>query len=106
MTLAEIGANADCRMTADLIRLFRAAGCTPTLCHACGRRLLAGAVFKLVPHQKPGRPLTDEMCCEKCGEHQLVLRDKREAKRSQSSIPRRSDFGGYSRPSLTVEQKP
>lgn len=101
MTLDQIDANADYLMTSDLIRLFRAVGCDPTLCHACGERLLVGSTFKLVPHQKPGGAMTDEMCCEKCGEHQLVLRDKRAVKLDQPNVFRRNgvSFGGYSRPS-------
>lgn len=100
MKIDEINAGSDVTMTADLIKLFAVAGCDPTLCHACGRKIKEGHLFKLVPHSKHNEhPPADEMCCAKCGPHELMLRDRREMRQARggSSISRRS--GGYSRPS-------
>lgn len=104
MKLDDIKADESVTMTAGLIRLFAAAGCNPTLCHACGHKLIEGSVFKLVSHTKPGADAaTDEMCCDRCGEPELVQRDKL----AQAQPRQRSYFsdsgramGGYSRPSV------
>lgn len=80
MTLDDIQASADTVMTAELLRLFRYAGCDPTTCHACQKRIKDGDTFKLVPHLKPGAKSTDEMCCSKCGEPELIKRDACKAK--------------------------
>lgn len=100
-TLDDINPNQELVMTESLIRLFRAAGCHPTLCHACGTRILGGANFKLVPHTKPGGIENDEMCCGKCGPAQLDRRDKKEAKARRSGSHSSDSYngGGYSRPS-------
>ena len=105
MTLDDIQASADTVMTAELLRLFKYADCDPTVCHACSKRIKKGDVFKLVPHLKPGRQSEDEMCCAKCGEAELVKRDKRsENAPKRLIVARRWDsgyrnVGGYSRPS-------
>ena len=85
--------STDTVMTAELQRLFRYAKCDPA-CHACGKKILPGEVFKLHPH-RPVRDwiLIDEMLCANCGEPDLVLRDERETAR------RAAYRGGYSRPS-------
>lgn len=102
MNIDDIMSGADTIMTSELVRLFKVAGCSPTKCHACGRILKVGMVFKLVAHKEPDAVSTDEMCCSKCGEDQLVLRDKRLA-RASTPIYRRDigtpSWGGYSRPS-------
>ena len=108
MNLDDINANEPVTMTADLVRLFRAAGCSPTACHACGKKLLVGHVFKLVPHTKPGQAASDEMCCDKCDSRKLDARDQRNATERRSPVVR-GNWGGYSRPSKTAtpqEPKP
>ncbi len=108
MSLDKIKASVDTVMTEELVRLFRFAGCHPTLCHACGKRITAGRVFRLVPHKKaPDLPLTDEMCCASCGEAELDLRDGRELSASVRRHTLRSgqaSWGGYSRPSIEQPQ--
>lgn len=99
MTLDKIEASADVVMTAELKRLFAAAGCDPTVCHACGKAIKVGTTFKLVPHNG-----TDEMCCAKCGEPELVRRDARRKKAAAAVRTRLYPSGptlqgGYSRPS-------
>jgi len=92
MTLDSVAPNVDTVLTPELRRLFLAAGCDPA-CHACQRKINVGEILRLVPH---GNPLTDEMCCHRCGSRQLTLRDRRE----NSAGPRAG--GGYSRPSMAV----
>jgi len=109
MTLDSIAAGTDTVMTKELIRLFKYAGCSPTACHACAKKICAGHTFKLLPHKRPAGVLTDEMCCVRCGEPELVKRDKREEdERDRARAERgRADYitrgvgyrGGYSRPS-------
>ena len=103
-TLDDIKPNQELVMTESLIRLFRAAGCHPTLCHACSTRILGGAKFKLVPHTKPGGTENDEMCCDKCGPAELAKRDKTAARRSVGTRSiNTTSMGGYSRPSRRAE---
>ncbi len=93
MTLDDVPADVSTLMTAELLRLFKAAGCSPAKCHACARLLRAGQTFKLVAHNG-----TDEMCCDRCGLPELIKRDKRAARQPQPPI-RHSGWGGFSRPS-------
>lgn len=95
MDIDEIDANIDIVMTSGLMRLFEAAGCEPTECHACLKYIDEGDIFKLVPHEG-----NDEMCCAKCGEPELMKRDKRIARDSETR--RRAGHGGYSRPNKNV----
>lgn len=103
-SIDDIVAGADTVMTASLKRLFKAAGCDPTSCHACTSDINEGEVFKLVSHKG-----TDEMCCAKHGLKDLKARDKKKP------VPqvRHTDLflrsagtvgGGFSRPSK--EPKP
>lgn len=97
MTLDEIKADEPVTMTAGLVRLFAAAGCKPTVCHACERRIKAGMIFRLVAHKG-----TDEMCCDRCGAPELLKRDKRTEEFNRAMRPRRGlgeFWAGYSRPS-------
>lgn len=102
MTLDDIQPSTATKMTPDLVRLFKYAGCSPTRCHACGKRIKVGHLFKLLTHARPYGDPKDEMCCSRCGEDALVKRDKRESKRTiprgygSSDAPR---YGGYERPS-------
>ena len=102
--LDAVPANEDTVMTEFLQRLFRHARCDPG-CHACGKRIKLGDEFKLLSHRKaPTLNPTDEMCCAKCGEHELVLRDKRDLKARHQYLGQKmpNQFGrvsGYSRPS-------
>lgn len=98
-SLEEIKPSKDTVMTTELIRIFAAAGCAPTLCHACGTVIPVGAIFKLVPHRKPSLGLApgeynDEMCCGLCSSNELKDRDKREA-----AFKKKNSRGGYSRAS-------
>lgn len=87
-------------MTEELVRLFKYAGCSPTACHACRRRIKAGDVFKLQPHARHGTEQRDEMLCAECDDAALDRRDKREARRARiGRLTRSSWAGGYSRPS-------
>lgn len=106
--LNDIAPSTDTVLTDELKRLFLYAGCDPA-CHACGRRIKVGDTFKLTPHKKaagwePEGERRDEMCCAKCGEPELLKRDKRSdaerTKRYYSSGSARSGVrvgGGYSR---------
>lgn len=100
--LDAIEPGADTVMSAELVRLFKYAGCDPTKCHACGKLIRVGQVFKLLTHTKPSLTPRDEMCCAKCGEPELVKRDKRVAKNMGGYISMRGIGlrfgGGYSRP--------
>lgn len=101
--LNDILAGVDILMTPALTRLFKAAGCSPTQCHACGGKIKDGQPFKLVTHRKPGEAAdSDEMCCDNCGPLQLDLRDQRNARDSRGfrTGPRISNvWAGFSRPS-------
>ena len=55
MELDDIKPNEPVLMTAGLQRLFKAAGCSPTSCHACRSNIEPGMHFKLVPHGSPPR---------------------------------------------------
>ena len=79
MELDDIKPNKPVLMTAGLQRLFKAAGCSPTACHACGDKIMVGETFKLVTHNKAGTAETDEMCCHKCGVLELQARDSKKA---------------------------
>ena len=117
MELNDILAGADTVMTAELVRLFKVAGCSPTACHACKKTIDAGHIFKLVSFNG-----TDEMCCKKHGEADLAKRDEKKNRKAYLSrqagggtvtnpgdvreINRRSadlrgEWAGYSRPSKT-----
>lgn len=99
--LDAIDPGVDTVMSAELIRLFKFAGCYPTKCHACGKLIRSGEVFKLLTHTKPGQESRDEMLCAKCGEPDLVKRDKRAAERMPYRSMRGAGdrvLGGYSRP--------
>ncbi len=111
MSLDKIKASVDTVMTPELVRLFKAAGCSPTCCHACLKTIRSGQTFKLLPHRKLGdRTTTDEMLCAKCGEPELVKRDLESAR----AAAKRRLFGGssngvrlgggYSRPSIEQPQ--
>lgn len=105
--LDAIAAHTETTMTPELVRLFKAAGCSPTLCHACQRRIKSGMTFKLVAHSKRGiEPLTDEMCCDRCAGPELTKRDKRDANGYAPARPLSSSFGGYSRPSKQTPKEP
>ena len=98
MSIDDIEPDTEVTMTETLRRLFAVAGCDPTVCHACERRIKVGMKLKLMPHDG-----TDEMCCAKCGEKELTLRDKRAERRRAHHISYADDggfrTGGYSRPS-------
>lgn len=96
-SIDDIVAGADTVMTAALKRLFKAADCDPTSCHACTRDINEGEVFKLVEHKGE-----DEMCCHRCGKPELVARDSKYATYRDERV--RSGYGGFSRPSK--EPKP
>ena len=108
MKIDDILAGTDTVMTDDLIRLFKYAGCDPH-CHACNKPIEAGKTFKLLSHTsapgwQPGIGPIDEMCCEKCGQPELLKRDKRREKEAQDRHYSRKPSGsggGYSRPSKT-----
>ena len=102
MTLDKIKANEEQEMTANLLRLFKAAGCSPTVCHACQRRIKVGMQFKLIPHKKYDQgTMTDEMCCDRCAAPELVRRDKRASR--LYAPPDVARLGGYSRPSMQAD---
>lgn len=106
-TLDDIESSVDTVMTAELVRLFKYAGCNPTVCHACNKPIKVGEVFKLCPHPNPHTPeheLHDEMLCEKCDAKSLVKRDsreravlRREARRHTAAQGWTNRLGGYSR---------
>ena len=126
MKIDDILAGSDTAMTKELVRLFAAAGCSPTACHACGKEIKVGASFKLVTYTKkePGATATDEMCCNNCGIKELENRytrvpykpDSEYQGRFLKSKPKpdyiwdetrvndklRPNHGGYSRPSKTT----
>ena len=117
MTLDDIKPSEDVVMTDALRRVFAAAGCKPTVCHACSRKIEVGDSFKLVPHlRKPAKasiahliPHTkrelydwaiDEMCCANCGTPELEARD-----RAQELDWSKTRIGGYSRPSKAAAKE-
>ena len=103
----QIKPSEDTLMTDDLIRIFKSLGCSPTVCHACRKEIKTGEVFKLVPHtniDSKGHDIegfSDEMCCDKCDDHQLTLRDLRYRKKYKSERVLKIAAGGhgFSRPS-------
>lgn len=107
MSIDNIEPSVPTVMTAELVRLFDFAGCKPTACHACKRRIKVGDTFQLIPHLKPGDDnKTDEMVCGTCGEDDLVRRDKRLEAATRRIYANggfvtgpQPGFGGYSRPS-------
>jgi hypothetical protein len=104
VNLDDIKAGETVVMTEGLVRLFRAAGCSPTRCHACSVELPAGSVFKLVAHTKPNGTATDEMCCGSCGEPELKRRDSLALPgRLRPARSTAGNWGGYSRPSQATK---
>ena len=124
MEIDDILAGTDTIMTAEIVRLFAAAGCSPTICHACATTIDVGHTFKLASFKG-----TDEMCCAKHGKADLAKRDKKKkravakAKKNPGTClarqvgggtitnpddlrdinrqmaAQRGEWGGYSRPS-------
>ena len=120
----DILVGVDTVMTEGLTRLFKSAGCSPTICHACATTIDVGRTFKLVSFKG-----TDEMCCAKHGEADLAKRDEKKkravakAKKNpgtclarqggggtitnpdalrdinRQAAAQRGEWGGYSRPS-------
>jgi len=115
MKIAEIKAYDFYLMTVELKNEFKAAGCDPTCCHACGVLIKINEGFKLIPHTKEvfvknelrdrrSSPVTkklkkseDEMCCEKCTGLDLDARDRRLIRNKETSD--KNFVGGFSRPS-------
>ena len=102
----EIEPSEDTRMTDELIRIFKSAGCSPTACHACEKEIKSGDIFKLVPHPRLSlgylcEGFADEMCCGKCGTNELTVRDNRlvEEFRIHKAAKIRGGGHGFSRPS-------
>ena len=93
MKIDDIPAGTDTVMTDDLIRLFKYAGCSPTICHACATTIDVGCTFKLVSFKG-----TDEMCCAKHGEADLAKRDEKKkravAKAKKNPGTRQARQGG------------
>jgi len=106
----EINPSEDTIMTDQLIRIFKSEGCSPTECHACGKEIKLGEIFKLVPHPKTnyfgnieGDGFIDEMCCKDCETVDLNLRDKRlQRDRHKLKARQLTGAGGFSRPSKQV----
>ncbi len=89
MTLDDIPADQEIQINAEIVRLFRAAGCDPG-CHCCLRKIEIGDLFQLATND--GR---DVMLCDRCNVDDLIAA-KIKRKRARERNVRQY---GFSRPS-------
>lgn len=103
MTLDDITADVPFTMTCALIRLFKFAGCHPTICHSCLESIDDGDVFKLAS----GPDGLDHMLCAGCTiadwkrrqAARKVAKTRRQNRWDQDYLERYGHQPGFSRPS-------
>lgn len=92
MTIADLNdipADQEIKIDAEIVRLFRAAGCDPG-CHCCLRSIEVGDVFQLATND--GR---DVMLCDQCDVDDLIAAKKKRARARSRHVQKY----GYTRPS-------
>lgn len=100
MTLDDVPPDVTVVLTDELVRLFKAAGCSPPKCHACYQEIKVGDRFKLAAHEARD---VDVMLCDIHTIEDLIKEEQRVDRLNERYREARKELGyggGFSRPSL------